>query len=430
AANSSGGASSAGGAGKGGSATSSGGAASGAGGTTSGGASSAGTSAGGAGNAGAANAGTGNGGSVSNGVQQACTTTVNTTLPGDAPDLIAGTWVDLTPPSIPKGNAENLIGQGLVLDPCDMKTLYWGNTPFTEADGALYKTTNAGADWSKIGQLDMPLHTRVDPRDSQHLYAGDGVRGGTLGFWISTDGGGSWTKPQGYTDTGTTGAAFIEDVYDVAIDPSDFDHVLVSSHSAWGWTDSKWNTDAGVLESKDGGKSWTMHDPEPGWGAGHSIDFLYNPAQGIGNADTWILGTQGDGQWRTTDAGATWTKVTDHNIFHGGGETYYSKTGVLYATSGDGLLRSENNGESFDLISNAGNGNTGVWGDGNLLYTAPAYGFGAQAFRTSPEDDGLTWTTGTQTFDGSGPFEMAFDAANGILYASMWFQGVWALKVE
>ena len=51
---------------------------------------------------------------------------------------------------------------------------------------------------------------------------------------------------------------------------------------------------------------------------------------------------------------------------------------------------------------------------------------------TSPESDGLTWTAykgGAQKFDGSGPYEMAFDSVNGILYASMWFQGVWALKV-
>ena len=73
-----------------------------------------------------------------------------------------------------------------------------------------------------------------------------------------------------------------------------------------------------------------------------------------------------------------------------------------------------------------------MWGDGNFLYTAPAYAQGMQPFFTSPETDGLTWTAykgGAQKFDGSGPYEMAFDSVNGILYASMWFQGVWALKV-
>jgi hypothetical protein len=356
---------------------------------------------------------------------------VNTTLPDDAPEFQAGTWIDITPPGIPKGDPNTMIGQGLALDPCDMKTLYWGNTPFDSGTyGALYKSTNAGADWTKNASVSEPLHVRVDPRDPQHLYAGDGVRGGTLGFWVSTDGGETWTKPAGWTKAGTDGNAFIEDVYDVAVDPTDFDHVLASSHSAWGWTDSKWNTNAGVVESTDGGETWTLHEPGGPWGAGHSVNFLYNPEQAIGDSNTWLVGTQGNGQWRTTDAGETWTQATTHSIFHGGGETYYSKTGVLYASSGDGLLRSEDNGESFELISAAGNGNTGIWGDGNLLYTAPAYGFGAQAFRTSPEDDGMNWDTGTQTIDGSGPFEMAFDATNGILYASMWFQGVWALKVE
>ena len=40
---------------------------------------------------------------------------------------------------------------------------------------------------------------RVDPNDSEHLYVGDGVRGSTMGFWISTDGGASFTKPAGWS---------------------------------------------------------------------------------------------------------------------------------------------------------------------------------------------------------------------------------------
>jgi hypothetical protein len=44
----------------------------------------------------------------------------------------------------------------------------------------------------------------------------------------------------------------------------------------------------------------------------------------------------------------------------------------------------------------------------------------------------MTWTPyngGAQKFT-DGPFEMAFDAANGILYSANWGNGILALKVQ
>jgi hypothetical protein len=385
------------------------------------------------------------GGSGGGGVRQKCTGTVTTTLPGGAPSLTPGVWKDITPPGIPKGDAQYLIGQGFAIDPCNMATLYWGTTPFDAAWGGLYRSTNGGGTWVKLGDkaadsdpwdakttyLDEPLHVRVDPRNPQHLYAGDGVRGSTTGFWVSTDGGNNWSKSADWVATASR-IGYIDDIYDVGVDPSDFDHVLVSSHSAWAWDSAKYGRSAGVLESTDGGATWIEHSPELSWGYGHAIHFLYDPAKGIGNKDTWLLGTQGDGMWRTTDAGQTWTKTSTSDIFHGGGTVYYSTTGVVYASAYPQSLRSTDNGATWTEVG-VGGGTTCVYGDGKLLYTAPAYSRGAQPFVVSPETDGITWTPykgGAQPFQDSGPYEMAFDPTNGILYASMWFQGVWALKVE
>jgi hypothetical protein len=360
-----------------------------------------------------------------------CTSKIDGDRPATAPMLEPGVWKDITPPGIPKGDGQNIIGQGFAIDPCNLSTIYWGTTPFDNTKGGLFKSTDGGGTWKKMGNLDEPLHVRIDPGNTQHLYVGDGVRGATLGFWVSTDGGDTWKKPDGWV-AASKQVGFIDDIYDVAIDPTDFKHILVSSHSAWGWDDTKWKRNAGVMESQDGGDTWITHEPQPTWGAGHSINFLYDPDKGVGDANTWLLGTQGDGQWRTTDAGKTWTKVIANSIFHGGGETYYAKDGKLYSTGVTPCLqRSTDNGATWTDLKAPGEC-TGVWGDGNYLYTAPAYAQGMQPFFTSPETDGLTWSAykgGTQKFDGSGPFEMAFDSLNGILYASMWFQGVWALKV-
>lgn len=375
----------------------------------------------------------GRGGSGGTGIAETCEGV--TELPAGAPELEVGRWVDITPPEIPKGDPENLIGQGLTMDPCNSAVLYWGTTPFESEYAGLYRSTDAGGSWTRLGTfgevdenrssfVDMPLRIRVNPNDPQHLYVGDGVRGDTLGFWISKDAGETWEKPLGLISLAEERGYFMDDIYDVAVDPTDFNHVIISFHS--GWSDV---LSSGVAESKDGGETWEAFEGPESWGSGHSIKFLYEPTQGIGDANTWLLGTQEDGYWRTTDGGENWTKVSSENIFHGGGSIYYSSEGVLYATAVTGLLRSTNNGESFTLVDLAGT--TGIIGDGEMMYTGAAYALGAQPILVSPETDGENWTEfNSQTLEDGGPYEMVFDPVNRIIYSSNWFQGVWALKLE
>ncbi|HEV8247512.1 MAG TPA: hypothetical protein VGP93_17165, partial [Polyangiaceae bacterium] len=223
----------------------------------------------------------------------------------------------------------------------------------------------------------------------------------------------------------------IDDTYDLAVDPTDFEHVLVSFHGSWGWTDSKWNASAGVAESTDGGESWTLHAPNGFGGYGHAIHFLYSPELGLGDKNTWLLGTQGGGMWRTSDAGETWTKVSETGIFHGGGTIYYTQAGVLYASGSPQSLRSTDNGQTWISVGPTEGGTTCVFGDGENLWTAPALG-NDTPYSTSPEDDGVAWTPydgGAQTWHFGGPFEMAFDPQNRILYSSNWEQGAKALKL-
>ena len=374
----------------------------------------------------------GSGGSTSGGAHSTpCTGPRSSTLPSTAPVLEAGTWKNITPATHLGflGKPETMIAQGIAIDPCDSATLYWGTTPYETDKGGLFKTTDGGGSWTKIGPFDEPLHIRIDPANPKHLYVGDGVRGNTQGFWVSHDGGDTWAKPEGFekvaASIGITQSSGMEDIYDVAADPSDFNHVLLSFHSPWNW--NEFDQGAGMLESKDGGDTWNVIERQ-GWGQGHSIRFLYEPEQGIGDSNTWLLGTQGPGYWRTSDAGKTWKKVSDNGIAHGGGTSYYNAAGVLFASGSPKNLRSTDNGETWTPTEPGSS--TCVFGDGKQLYSAPA--LGKNPFFVSDESDGMTWkplADGAQVFENGGPYEMVFDKVNRVLYASMWEQGVWAMKV-
>ena len=339
--------------------------------------------------------------------------------PATAPALVPGVWTPINPVGpVFSGRMEDVFTQGMALDPCNPATIYLCTSSFNAPSGGLWRSTNAGATWVKIGNLDEPVRVRVDPRDSRHLYVGDGVRGATLGFWVSRDGGNNWTKPPSLAKLGM----FVDDVYDVATDPADFNHVLVASHSPWSF--SNFEAGAGIIESRDGGESWIVHPPPNNtWGQGHNIWFLKT-------SGSWLLGTQSAGYWRTTDFGATWAQVTKENMAHGGGQLYKAKSGTYFAAAVNGVLKSTDDGVTWTISSGNPKFTTSVYGDGNLLYTHQAYAGPVDPFYSSPETDGMTWTPmGGPKLD-QGPFEMVFDSTNRIMYAASWGAGILALKVQ
>jgi len=80
-------------------------------------------------------------------------------------------------------------------------------------------------------------------------------------------------------------------------------------------------------------------------------------------------------------------------------------------------------GRTFAPI-NPNAGYTAIFGDGTTLYTAPC--FGPSPFLVSSDSDGETWEAQSEQTFLQGPFEMAFDAANGIAYSASWSPSMFA----
>jgi hypothetical protein len=372
---------------------------------------------------------------------------VTVTAPlGNVPALTAGVWTNITPPASPAGLPQWFGFAEIEIDPSNPNVLY------ACADQlGIWKSTNRGGSWTLLGTppavaaspsnsyttpyLDSPIEIRVDPADSTHLIATQGVRGTAQGFWVSHNGGVTWTMPTAfYTLARSTTTA---DVTQIAVDPTSFNHILVMSHSPWVGLGN-----GGVMETTDGGTTWTAHAPVAGWPTGSAgVGFAYDPPNSQGNSATWLVGTDGDGYWRTTNSGGSWTQVSANSSGHGGASFSYTPAGVLY-TGGTGYpQRSTDNGVTWTTVS------TGlpyryyynVWNDGTTLYTSPSYpstiggggsGAGQQPMFVSAITDGATYTGfkgGAQTWD-NGPFSMRFDATNCIIYTANWANGVWATK--
>ncbi len=192
--------------------------------------------------------------------------------------------------------------------PGDPLTYYAG-----AASGGLFKSTDGGARWTPIFDS-VPVSSigalAIAPSDPNVVWAGTGepfIRSNISvgwGVWRSTDAGKTW-KRAGLERTGR--------IARLAVHPTDPDIALAAALGhAYGP-----QSERGVFRTTDGGATWTrvLHVND----STGAVDLVMDPSNPrILYAATWQIeihtwgrtsGGKGSGIWKSTDGGLTWTRL-------------------------------------------------------------------------------------------------------------------------
>jgi photosystem II stability/assembly factor-like uncharacterized protein len=264
----------------------------------------------------------------------------------------------------------------------------------TERNGGIYKGIRGGADWDFLeieGLNGRGSIVAVDPFSPTRVYVAVNARGG-FGWALHTseDRGQTWSTivisaTDAYSDCNAVGPGALRP------DPAVAGHLLAGvSHTRFG--DPMFNA-GGIYRSTDYGSSWTYIDVDAGEHISEVLDIAYDrEIPTVVYAATGRPGTEaGSGMLRSTDGGQSWQPMGEgiaaldavwsiaveprapYRVFamtFGGGlyvsedhgltwaqatpwlpsqEILYADETppVLYAATGEGLLRSANHAQSW-----------------------------------------------------------------------------------
>ena len=217
----------------------------------------------------------------------------------------------------------------VTIDPSDRHTIWVGTGENVGGrhvgygDG-VYVSHDGGKSFENKG-LQATEHISkivVDPRDSRVVYvASQGPlwsSGGERGLFKTTDGGESWQPV--LTKGPWTG------VTDIAMDPRNPDVLYAATHqrhrTVWGLLNG--GPESGIYKSTDGGQTWEeLKQGLPGSDKGKMSIAVSPQRSDVVYAAIELAGRTG-GVWRSADAGASWTKMSDY-VAGGTGPHYYQE---------------------------------------------------------------------------------------------------------
>ncbi len=249
----------------------------------------------------------------------------------------------------------------LAVDPHDARTWF-----VATAGGGVWKTTNAGTTFTPLFDDENSFSigcVTVDPNNSLVVWVGSGENNSQRsvsvgdGVYKSLDGGKSWKN---------MGLAKSEHIGKIVVDPRDSNVVFVAAQGPL-WAPGG---DRGLYKTTDGGKSWkpvlsvsentgvtdVVLDPS-------NRDTMYAASyQRRRHVFTLIDGGPESAIYKSTDAGATWTKLDDKNglpkeqMGRIGLAVARNNPHIVYATiestrKAAGFFRSKDGGANFEKMN-------------------------------------------------------------------------------
>lgn len=307
----------------------------------------------------------------------------------------------------------------LVLDPVRSGTVYFGAGAGTNVYGGPslgpWKTTDCGADWSKIklGENAALLESglqwiwAIDRDHPDTIYANSGYGGG--GVYRSDNAGVDWK------DITPALAGVPKFIALVGMDLTNPTHLVVTFH------DNCTGEFAPMClaESRDRGETWrAFKGPSPGWQEGAGPVVL--------GPTTWLYAAPAGGLFYTKDSGTTWEQVADNANAAG---FYVSSDGKSFICSDHGVLTSKDQ-HVWTHLDNSPKC-TALASDGVTLYASHANDYSGRPFYSAPLSDPTSWTNmPSPPIPNGGGYNMGYDPDHNVIYSANCQAGMWRLRVR
>jgi len=277
------------------------------------------------------------------------------------------------------------------------------NAIIVASDNFIWRSTNDGNSWDVVEEFALTgIHSFA--RAGTTLFAAE-----TSGIDTSTDNGASWN----FTPFQNSVSSFSSDGSTIYLGSSD--KVFKSTDEGTTWIDVSTSLGkgviaallfdgtsllagtpddaAGIYRSTNGGSSWVP--------VATGLPVASNVRSLISFGDSIFAGTQGDGIYRSSDRGDTWTKTDPDNPLLTGTLvfTFCTKDDALYAGAANGIYKSTDGGATFETILNGFPTNINVTAysltvsNGNIL-AAVSVSFSASSGLDAifySNDDGNSW---------------------------------------
>ena len=360
-----------------------------------------------------------------------------------------GVWVDVTPANVnlTSGACGNYGTKGVQVDPLRAEDVYvqfncqgiWKSSDYGRTWNGPINTGQNGVGAGDCAGAIAIAHT--DPSRPAILYQScirDDGSGDGFGFWRSTNAGVDWTRswvlPPSWSE-GDAATVVNQGFYTPTVDPYDADHLMMAAHE----------TDA-LVESVDGGQTWTSVPMDPGMmlgdGSTGGVNFINTGAPATTRKTVLWISAGKAGTWRTADGGATWSHVESNEHVNGSmhSELYQPPapyTGTLfmtgnYSTNGDGVFASSDFGVWWAHVGQAVPESI-VIGTKTSLYAM--YGWGGGVGVVTPPDLETSALPGTGAWSqpgtpaamtqGPGQAAVTNDGTYDIVFAANYNAGLW-----